>query len=301
MDKFTVDLDQVLNDFEYSELTDQYSTTAKVTDNSSQSVDTQNITKHSINNVFHSLNEYLNTSIAANNFETGDNNINSLKDFYKPNQKEESINLEVETYSDVNSKNDVMLNDYTDLSSTPDEIINRDESNNTSISSNCEANFDKAMKAAAFQVHEHDFEHDILKMPLDLKSITNYDSSENHIDLHTELQNVVGNSFGINQENVPSKPIFDVENFKPIVGFEEILTLDDQEIKKLLSELEEDDEINIDIQETQFSAVNDLGCETMNTEDNINNESKDIHFSISSALVAFYNVIFFFDFVSIVD
>ncbi|CAG9820534.1 unnamed protein product [Phaedon cochleariae] len=58
MDKFAVDLDQVLNDFEYSEFTDQYNATRNT------SASTQNNgTMHSINNVFHSLNEYLNTNI----------------------------------------------------------------------------------------------------------------------------------------------------------------------------------------------------------------------------------------------
>lgn len=116
-------------------------------------------------------------------------------------------------------------------------------------------------------------------MPLDMQNITKYDRSQNHIDLHTELQNVVGNNFGINHENIPSKPLFDVEKFKP-VGFEEALTLDDQEIEKLLSELEEDDEINIDIKEAQFSAANEMGHESVNIEDSINNESKDNHCSI---------------------
>lgn len=75
MDKFTVDLDQVLNDFEYSELTDQYNAARSQIDTSS-SVNHNNVTKHSINNVFHSLNEYLNTSVdvpnTENNIQTDD-------------------------------------------------------------------------------------------------------------------------------------------------------------------------------------------------------------------------------------
>lgn len=91
MDKYTVDLDKVLNDFEYSELTEQsngftsqqqqsfntfvgsnsgpnhtysskptysYESTAPYTKISANSS-----AKHTINNVFHSLNEYLNSDI----------------------------------------------------------------------------------------------------------------------------------------------------------------------------------------------------------------------------------------------
>lgn len=59
MDKYTVDLDQVLNDFEYSELTDQH--VKKVPEQ--QPFQPPPVTKHSINNVFHSLNEYLNSEV----------------------------------------------------------------------------------------------------------------------------------------------------------------------------------------------------------------------------------------------
>ncbi|KAF7283627.1 smad anchor for receptor activation isoform X2 [Rhynchophorus ferrugineus] len=62
MDKYTIDLDQVLNDFEYLELTDQHSKNAADQPHNSNTPSPV-VTKHSINNVFHSLNEYLNTSI----------------------------------------------------------------------------------------------------------------------------------------------------------------------------------------------------------------------------------------------
>ncbi|XP_056648092.1 zinc finger FYVE domain-containing protein 9 [Diorhabda sublineata] len=79
MDKFAVDLDQVLNDFEYSELTDQYSSTVRNPADTSSSVQ-HNVTKHSINNVFHSLNEYLNTSVEI----PSENNIKTVGDEEKP-------------------------------------------------------------------------------------------------------------------------------------------------------------------------------------------------------------------------
>ncbi|KAH1012040.1 hypothetical protein HUJ04_001286 [Dendroctonus ponderosae] len=63
MDKYTVDLDQVLNDFEYSELTDQQA--KSVPDRPQHAVPLQPVVKHSINNVFHSLNEYINSGISS--------------------------------------------------------------------------------------------------------------------------------------------------------------------------------------------------------------------------------------------
>lgn len=77
MDKYTVDLDKLLNDFEYNELTDNQDTTSKVSEISNQNTKLNNAlpsssinqrntnTKHSITNVFHSLNEYLNTDISC--------------------------------------------------------------------------------------------------------------------------------------------------------------------------------------------------------------------------------------------
>uniref|UniRef100_A0A6P7FEQ7 Zinc finger FYVE domain-containing protein 9 isoform X2 n=1 Tax=Diabrotica virgifera virgifera TaxID=50390 RepID=A0A6P7FEQ7_DIAVI len=62
MEKFAVDLDQVLNDFEYSELTDQYNSVRNPVEAPSPAPQ-NNVLKHSINNVFHSLNEYLSSSI----------------------------------------------------------------------------------------------------------------------------------------------------------------------------------------------------------------------------------------------
>lgn len=64
MEKYTVDLDKVLNDFEFSEYSLE---TAKISKNHcannfppNHAVDqSSNISRHSINNVFHSLNEYI--------------------------------------------------------------------------------------------------------------------------------------------------------------------------------------------------------------------------------------------------
>lgn len=84
MDKFTVDLDKVLNDFEYSELTDQYVKPSQSSSYSSSRMRNGNV-KHSINNVFHSLNEYLSTDIDDKCEIVTDISLKQTDTFDKPN------------------------------------------------------------------------------------------------------------------------------------------------------------------------------------------------------------------------
>lgn len=71
MDKYTVDIDKILNDLEYSELTDHNDAVqdGKSDKNYAGAPTNQKVkqtnTKHSITNVFHSLNEYLNSDISV--------------------------------------------------------------------------------------------------------------------------------------------------------------------------------------------------------------------------------------------
>ncbi|XP_045469180.1 zinc finger FYVE domain-containing protein 9 [Harmonia axyridis] len=95
MDKYTVDLDKVLNDFEYSEYSLE---SAKVNrniqdENPNTSFNTNHCSrndisvKHSINNVFHSLNEYLSSDINPKLIE---NPQKKFKDIDIPNESETS-------------------------------------------------------------------------------------------------------------------------------------------------------------------------------------------------------------------
>lgn len=267
MDKFTVDLDQVLNDFEYRELTDQYNASTKVADNSSPSVPNQNITKHSINNVFHSLNEYLNTNI--NSVEPVDNNVipEADGDFTRYCQKEELTNEE--TKSDA-QKNDIQVTptEKEDFCFNKDNQIEEEHIYDTQsfpgkevpqLSADCSVN-------------------DLLQIPFDAETLLRIDSTENHIDLHTELQNVVGNNFGINYEK--NTEVKTDEELQTVVGFDQALYLDDQEINKLLSELEEDDEINIDRSQSELGFGNAGGCEIVNSDQDVNYEGMYAHVNI---------------------
>lgn len=119
MDKYTVDLDKLLNDFEYNELTDpQDTTTTKLTDISQQNVKLNNQlpttslngknsnTKHSITNVFHSLNEYLSTDISSVTKKLDTVCINNTLD----REEHKAVNV---THPKVNN-NDLKLTDVID-------------------------------------------------------------------------------------------------------------------------------------------------------------------------------------------
>lgn len=258
-----MDLDQVLNDFEYSELTDQYNNSAKFPDNS-PAVQSHNVSKHSINNVFHSLNEYLNTNIHVNNLEIVDNNVNDVSEGHCINsyQKIESISeekadssipttseLQKETQGEydlpvVNTESLVDIEENKNLNSFLSYNINNEEINIAEPFSNeviCESVEINPEKANSLK----------------------FEDPENNVDLHTELQNVVGDNFAINYDK---KIALDGQELKSVVGFDQALHFDDQEINKLLSELEEDDEINIDVHESQLPSTI-VGCEI---EDNNN-------------------------------
>lgn len=101
MDKYTVDLDKVLNDFEYSEYSLETSKgNRSVQDENPNSSNhcSRNDTavKHSINNVFHSLNEYLSSDITPKKIE------NECKNFKSINISDQP--LEEPNYSLINSK-----------------------------------------------------------------------------------------------------------------------------------------------------------------------------------------------------
>lgn len=61
-----------------------------------------------------------------------------------------------------------------------------------------------------------------------------------------------------------------------LVGFQEDLNLDDHEINKLLSELEEDDDLNFEVEESRINAnvSENEGCEINKTCSVDNTESK---------------------------
>ncbi|KAK4878131.1 hypothetical protein RN001_010637 [Aquatica leii] len=117
MDKYTVDLDKVLNDFEYSELTDQYNigTAAHLNPvNSSISQRHSDLykynsapSKHTINNVFQSLNEYLNTDI-------GQSEPTAVNDEHVEEAEREVVDDDVEVVQEEVSDNIVVEEEVPD-------------------------------------------------------------------------------------------------------------------------------------------------------------------------------------------
>ncbi|VEN47225.1 unnamed protein product [Callosobruchus maculatus] len=102
MEKFTIDLDQVLNDFEYKELTDQYISRNVPESRASTANQTE---KHTINNVFHSLNEYLNTSIKINSLQPSDNNLTNEIDYNETEAPScSSVQSSSHSHSELNKK-----------------------------------------------------------------------------------------------------------------------------------------------------------------------------------------------------
>lgn len=248
MDKFTVDLDQVLNDFEYSELTDQYNSTPRVSDSSASVLQNQNVTKHSINNVFHSLNEYVNTSIGS--LEIVENNSNDCMGDFSNHKREESIN---EQKTDSNS-----IFHIGDISTIAED---ENKSNSQENISEVTDNVNKTDKEQEEPIRNTSV--------VEADDILRNENIENHVDLQTELQNVVGNKFGINCEQNVMKPSSENKELKTVIGFEQDLHLDDQEISRLLLELEEDDDLNDQIEEEfQKHTIDTIGCETLKMDEN---------------------------------
>lgn len=123
MEKFTIDLDQVLNDFEYKELTDQYTTSSKSAADSSYQP-SQNLGKHSINNVFHSLNEYLNTNIKVDALDS----INS-----KPAENVDSKNSSLSVDTTVTSQCDLITGVFDDVGLLPLHDLNENVMKNDDV------------------------------------------------------------------------------------------------------------------------------------------------------------------------
>lgn len=288
MDKFTVDLDQVLNDFEFSELTDQYNS-SKITD--FPNVHTQDGNKHTVNNVFHSLQEYINTNI--NSLESSDNNAdeNCTANLSISTKEEKSITDETKTDSltvlEINQ-----IQDLVEERSTLDKSICKEELNKPN-----KENSSSQLVVSEVLLPINDIEHDQLSSQLLRNESLNFEdvpdilkiehclehpteterleleytsdsnkfkcvSAQNHIDLHTELQNVVGNDFSIISEQSMKKTLSDVNELKTVIGFEQDIYLDDQEMTRLLSELEEDDELAVveKIESQMVSITNNKGC-----------------------------------------
>lgn len=265
MDKYTVDLDKVLNDFEYSELTDQYVRPSSH-NNNNRVKNGGGSTKHSINNVFHSLNEYLNTDVSDkckvvgefvtdNNFL--DNDDDEKKEEVEEVQEEEAQVVVVvndsETINCVNNADD-MLNDKTNDDETSELL----EDSQDLIAESVE------ILETEVEVTETQSEHVVEKEHEDLREIEIVEVS-NLVNLEPVLE-------------VPEKCDTKQEEQVPFVGFNEPIDIEEAELTKYLDDLE--DELNEE--ETKTTPV-DSQIETIeetvvqaeeNTSEDKNNVSR---------------------------
>lgn len=271
MDKYTVDLDKVLNDFEYSELTDQH---VRPQQNHTYNNRVKEVTKHSINNVFHSLNEYLNTDVSdGSDVIVADNNQEDEEETAAQNNNE-TINTSasaavIDLLSGDVTENLIEVPQQEEEKIISDEAISDEREPETVI-------LESEKQEELVKVEEVEERAVILQE--DLQPIEVIQNAEEEVqDLNQEKCDVVGpHVVGIEQPNVvgfdhpdvvsveqpsvvgfdqpndanveqPNVVSFDQPNVgfnQPnVVGFDQPVELEEAELNKYLDELEEDENL----------------------------------------------------------
>ncbi|RZC39224.1 DUF3480, FYVE, SARA and/or Mpp10 domain containing protein, partial [Asbolus verrucosus] len=266
MDKYTVDLDQVLNDFEYSELTDQHDQAKSNRQNSTAPFVHNNFkntnVKHSINNVFHSLNEYLNTDI-------------SPKCEIKPFIQEPSFSGENSKFidDDAPQDNSVIVNNNTD---TKNEVNNEEEkteveeetaANDVTESEPIEVesrdvNDDKSTEDETDQVALIETIDESIKQKTDLTSVNPEDDSKNNENSIETIEDNTNDLVDVRtSEELSTDKTEDVDDEGVIkVGFDDDIDLDESELHKYLDELEKEYESEVQMENHSEEEETD-GCE----------------------------------------
>lgn len=264
MDKYAVDLDQVLNDFEYSELTDQYSNASRSASTTTSSLAQNSVTKHSINNVFHSLNEYLNTNISVNNVSQIDNNILENKENYVCdanafNISHNKLKDEEKSIKDSNSKTDTLLFDFNgktdeDKNVGESEVRNTEEKKENDIldvKDNKEICIERVIEENSSNTSAKVAEVKEEKEKIDVYINGNCDNVSKEIketpveegilrkDTIRNMQESKDEVESVADEN-PIEKTEKVEHVEKI-GFDNDLELDESEAMKLLDELENEE------------------------------------------------------------
>ncbi|KAJ8911303.1 hypothetical protein NQ315_016997 [Exocentrus adspersus] len=255
MEKYAVDLDQVLNDFEYSELTDQYSSSASrsAAAGAAPSPSLNTVTKHSINNVFHSLNEYLNTSI-----NTLDNNL-LLENKENYNGEANTLTVtrnklrdEEKSIKDCNLKTDAVLLDFYEQPNQNNNVCFEERSKVVDVKTTDVNNKEPCTEEATATVVRE--EEKLVEIEEEKTEVyINGDGQENipqvfeSSETSTDVAPVKAEDTLLEQEDVSetASPAESEEHREKIIGFEEDLELDENEVNKLLDELE-DEEVESD-------------------------------------------------------
>ncbi|CAG9834224.1 unnamed protein product [Diabrotica balteata] len=321
MEKFAVDLDQVLNDFEYSELTDQYNSVRNPVEAPSPATQ-NNVLKHSINNVFHSLNEYLSSNIdvpAVDNdlsskekdLDRGDNSNSQSKEVciqYPENNGDKGSNISnVENTScDIKSENSLVQETIKDnltvakndsieelTPDTSEEIIfiEGEKIKQTYPASQLEDTTTKGSEELLIEIEdvkdtttENKLDNTITENLSKIEEVEKSDILVDEISSKISEDLVIKTNEEDNQvvcedPNYPEVPevsdesdkdeiISNIKEVQPIVvGFEAVTNLEDDEVDKLLEELENDQDL---LQESQ------LLQQERNKKESRDNEDKSI-------------------------
>lgn len=279
MDKYTVDLDKVLNDFEYSELTDQYVRQSNASQSHSFSSSRNRGVKHSITNVFHSLNEYLNTEVAdkcdvvteivaqtndayespfsvptdepvkeiplIQNLKLEDNNVASTSLGVGEGDQKTAENTEIAPESTENRSEIVEVRSESPASSLP--VVD----NNLVIIDD---------------VIENTFSNNLSEPAADERTTesTEIVADKHVIEEENHEQQIVENAKTIDNQSVEKLPIESLlseDNSSIPVGFDDTFEVDESELNKYLDELENE----LDIQEDTEDNVKTL--ETLEKRD----------------------------------
>jgi hypothetical protein len=271
MDKYTVDLDQVLNDFEYSELTDQHGFDQAKANNKQNSTGAyvhnsfkNTNVKHSINNVFHSLNEYLNSDISPkceikpvipepcfsgenSKHSSDDNNItkqdtnhieSETSEAVPDEESEEVIAAEVKIEESVPALQETVKKTSENDTQQLEIFDDRDAADDASGD-------DKSLESETDQVALTETVDESIKQKTDVISVNPEEDSTETIN--SDLENVETHEELVDKtedENVIK------------VGFNDDIDLDESELSKYLEELEKEYE-----DETPKQGASVEGCE----------------------------------------
>ncbi|KAF2882827.1 hypothetical protein ILUMI_23339 [Ignelater luminosus] len=284
MDKYTVDIDKVLNDFEYSELTDQYSG-GSTSQNSNIHASTNHRqdpyklrstpVKHTINNVFQSLNEYLNTDIGVKS-KQNESNDNNAKDTNLPRTQESLLNTSTQYFPIALSNSNTVTSDVTKIDEDEKSYNTNETSKTIPSENNCLENISIVNSNNTLETHDNEIEDvnepqlndekpkkETNSMKIDLDSskseeVTEKENtvSEDDVEKIQTLPDVIDNvSIKLSEQIKEQEEIIstlkesspelenDLKEQPVVVGFDDSFGLNDSELHQYLDELESEYEI----------------------------------------------------------
>lgn len=325
MDKYTVDIDKVLNDFEYSELTDQYSG-GSTSQNSNIHASTNHRqdpyklrstpVKHTINNVFQSLNEYLNTDIGVKS-KQNESYDNNTKDINLSRTQESLLNTSTHYVPVALSNSNTVPSDVIRIDKDEKSYSTNEISKTSTSEDNCLENVSVVNSNNTLETHDDKIEDLDGSPPINNESTVKIGLEFSQSEEVTEKENIVleaddeniqtlpdatdnvslklseqikeqGESISTLKANSPElennlkeQPENNLKEQPVVVGFDDSFGLNDSELHQYLDELESEYEIENKTEDNQ-----ELVTDLQKNEPTINikvpsievivNESKDL-------------------------